>query len=360
MSHLMNLAALMLFGMFCLFYIHPDIWFILAFLCAVILCCTIYTDKRSFLPAIGGLCYFAAGAFCPQFLCFYPAAVYVVLRSKKYILLIPGILIFILSGPIRGLFPPILIFPELFCLLTAFFLERNAGHCESLEAELRRTQDDSKEHDLLLTEKNRTLLEKQDYEIYTATLRERNRIAREIHDNVGHLLSRSILLVGAAKTVNRDAALSPALDSLDDSLNLAMDSIRTSVHDLRDEAVNLEEAVRMLIKDFSFCPVDFSFHCSHTVPKEVKYSFISITKEALANIIRHSGATKVSIRLTEHPALYQLCIADNGASSHAPAAGAGMGLSNMRERIAKLNGQIHFHTENGFQIWITVPKETTL
>ncbi len=360
MSHLMNLAALMLFGMFCLFYIQPDIWFILAFLCAVILCCTIYTDKRPFLPALGGLCYFAAGAFCPQFLCFYPAAVYVVLRSKKYILLIPGILIFILSGPIRGLFPPILIFPELFCLLTAFFLERNAGHCESLEAELRRTQDDSKEHDLLLIEKNRTLLEKQDYEIYTATLRERNRIAREIHDNVGHLLSRSILLVGAAKTVNRDAALSPALDSLDDSLNLAMDSIRTSVHDLRDEAVNLEEAVRMLIKDFSFCPVDFSFDCSHTVPKEVKYSFISITKEALANIIRHSGATKVSIRLTEHPALYQLCISDNGASSHAPAAGAGMGLSNMRERIAKLNGQIHFHTENGFQIWITVPKETTL
>ena len=55
-----------------------------------------------------------------------------------------------------------------------------------------------------LQKKNKALQEKQNYEIYAATLRERNRIAREIHDNVGHLLSRTILLTGAAKTLNRD------------------------------------------------------------------------------------------------------------------------------------------------------------
>ena len=57
-----------------------------------------------------------------------------------------------------------------------------------VEQEYRKTRDDSKERNLLLHEKNRSLIEKQDYEIYTATLQERNRIAREIHDNVGHLL----------------------------------------------------------------------------------------------------------------------------------------------------------------------------
>ena len=272
-------------------------------------------------------------------------------------MLIPGGILFLLLGSVYGHLSPVLIFLELFCFLAAFFLEKNTDRCEFLEEELRRTQDDSKERDILLTEKNRTLLEKQDYEIYNATLRERNRIAREIHDNVGHLLSRSILLVGAAKTVNKDTALTPALNSLDDSLNLAMDSIRKSVHDLRDDAVNMEDAIRMLIKDFTFCPVDFSFDCSPAVPKDVKYSFISITKEALANVIRHSNATKVTIRLREHPALYQLCISDNGAGSCKASSGNGMGLANMKERIIKLNGQIHFHTENGFQIWITVPKE---
>ena len=75
---------------------------------------------------------------------------------------------------------------------------------EELEQEYRKTRDDSKERNLLLQEKNRSLIEKQDYEIYTATLQERNRIAREIHDNVGHLLSRSILIVGAMKIVNED------------------------------------------------------------------------------------------------------------------------------------------------------------
>lgn len=358
MYHVMNLAALMFFSMFSLFYIQSDICFILAFLCAVILCCTIYIEKAPLFSALAGLYFFIAGIFCPPFLCFYPTAVYVVLKSRKYAFLVPGALLFILAGSVQKQLPAVLILPELFCFLTAFFLVRTALRCESLEEELRRTQDDSKERNLLLTEKNRTLLEKQDYEIYTATLRERNRIAREIHDNVGHLLSRSILLVGAAKAVNQDSALSPTLDSLDESLNLAMDSIRKSVHDLHDEAVNMEEAIRMLIKDFSFCPVEFTCECSPVVPKEVKYSFISIVKEGLANIIRHSSATKASIRLQEHPALYQLCITDNGADVKNDLSESGIGLSNMKERITKLNGQIHFYTENGFQIWITVPKET--
>ena len=47
----------------------------------------------------------------------------------------------------------------------------------------------------------------QDYEIHLATLKERNRIAREIHDNVGHLLSRSLLQTGALQVMNHDKAL---------------------------------------------------------------------------------------------------------------------------------------------------------
>ena len=50
-------------------------------------------------------------------------------------------------------------------------------------------------------------MEKQDYEIYLATLRERNRIAREIHDNVGHMLSRSILQMGALITIHKEEPL---------------------------------------------------------------------------------------------------------------------------------------------------------
>lgn len=64
-------------------------------------------------------------------------------------------------------------------------------------------RDTDTELKLVMEQRNRELLEKQDNEIYLATLRERNRIAREIHDNVGHMLSRSILQVGALATIVR-------------------------------------------------------------------------------------------------------------------------------------------------------------
>ena len=133
-----------------------------------------------------------------------------------------------------------------------------------------------------------------------------------------------------------------------------MDSIRASVHDLRDEAVNLDEAVRSLTESFTFCPVAYVYDAGRYVPRDVKYAFISIVKEALSNIMRHSSATKVSLTIREHPALYQLCVEDNGTQIRESK--GGMGLSNMRDRVEKLNGNIHFFTENGFKILVTIPK----
>ena len=123
--------------------------------------------------------------------------------------------------------------------------------------EIRRIKDDSEERTLLLAEKNKALQEKQNYEIYAATLRERNRIAREIHDNVGHLLSRTILLTGAAKAVNQDKNMENLLEGLDVSLNSAMNSIRSSVHDLHDESMNLENTIKSIISDFKNCTLEY-------------------------------------------------------------------------------------------------------
>ena len=208
----------------------------------------------------------------------------------------------------------------------------------------------------MLAQKNKALLEKQDYEIYNATLRERNRIAREIHDNVGHVLSRSILMVAAAKTINKETGTASLLEKLEESLNSAMNSIRNSVHDLHDEAVNLEEVEKSLVSEFTFCQADLTYDMSRVVPREVKYCFISITKEALANVIRHSNATKVSVIVREHPALYQLCIRDNGTAEGFGQRQEGIGIANMKERVNALNGTIQITAKNGFRIFITIPK----
>lgn len=69
--------------------------------------------------------------------------------------------------------------PEALVLFLAFFLWSHTRQYELLARNFRQSRDDSEEHALLLSEKNKALLEKQDYEIYAATLRERNRIARK-------------------------------------------------------------------------------------------------------------------------------------------------------------------------------------
>ena len=132
---------------------------------------------------------------------------------------------------------------SVFGFLLAFFMERNTTKSQILEEKLRRTQDDSKERSLLLSQKNKALQEKQDYEIYLATLRERNRIAREIHDNVGHMLSRSILQMGALITIHKEEPLHGQLAGVGETLNQAMNSIRESVHDLHDESIDLRQSI---------------------------------------------------------------------------------------------------------------------
>ena len=256
-------------------------------------------------------------------------------------------------------------------ILLSLVLKLKEEAYEELEQEYRKTRDDSKERNLLLQEKNRSLIEKQDYEIYTATLQERNRIAREIHDNVGHLLSRCILIVGAMKIVNEDKKLSFSIEQLEESLNTAMTSVRESVHDLHDDSVNLREVTEELVGEFTFCPVDLSYDMGYDVPREIKYGFIAIVKEALHNIVRHSDASKVKIVMREHPALYQLIVEDNGtvkepiqsggvkAVSREYQSGQGMGLRNMSDRVRMLGGMMQIVRKEGFRIFITIPKEVS-
>ena len=138
--------------------------------------------------------------------------------------------------------------------------------------------DNAKEISLHLEQKNKELLEKQDYEIQVATLNERNRIAREIHDSVGHLLSRSILQLGALKAVHRqEPELNAQLDTLKSTLSQAMDSIRESVHDLHEESIDLRSQLETLCRGFTFCPISLQYDCG-AMPLELKYCLIAIVR----------------------------------------------------------------------------------
>jgi signal transduction histidine kinase len=252
--------------------------------------------------------------------------------------------------------PKYLEFFLLFLLsITAFILEQQTHSYEILSKKYIASYDATRERNLRLKAKNDALIARQDYEISLATMKERNRIARDIHDNVGHLLTRSILITGAVKTVNTNENLAPTIESLDETLNNAMTTIRKSVHDLHTQAIDLQDAISTLVRDFSFCPVEFTYQVTSELPCEICYSFISVIKEALTNPAKHSNATNMTIKIHEHPALYQLIVEDNGTSISG-AITDGIGLENMQERVRQLHGIFHIQTEHGFRIFITVPK----
>lgn len=298
----------------------------------------------------------------PELSIFAAAACYSMLNEERYV---PAIILALLSLLMWMEKEPEGVILQLAGCAFACVLSRQFRAYESLLKMYRKTRDDSTEWNIVLKEKNKNLLENQDYEIYAATLKERNRIAREIHDHVGHMLSRAILMVGAVKVVNHQEALSEPLKQLEETLNTAMTNVRESVHDLHDASVNMEEAIRGLIEGYRFCPVQLTYDVENFVPREVKYSFIAIVKEGLNNIAKHSGAEKAEITVREHPGLYQLVIKDNGSRGRLKekmtdsemTERAGIGIQNMRERVKNLGGTFQIASEKGFSIYITVPKK---
>lgn len=295
------------------------------------------------------------GAFCLFFsppLLFLPVICYDGFRRHLPWCLACALLIL----PWRQCYPLWIWFAVLSGLFISALLSYGTMQNQILSAELIRLRDTAAERDMLQQARTKALLEKQDYEIYLATLQERNRIAREIHDNVGHMLSRSILQMGALATVHQEQPLHEQLLSVNRTLNEAMTSIRQSVHDLHDDAIDLEQAVRDSLRDMQKnYNVTLEYNMSKHIPREVKYCFIAIVKEALSNIIKHSSADSITLRMREHPAFYQMLIEDNGDGSRTE--GKGIGLYNMRERVQALGGTLHIRRENGFHIFVTVQKK---
>lgn len=251
-----------------------------------------------------------------------------------------------------------IVIPAIICImiiLSVLLRSRiETGH--RIEEQYRNLSDAAREMSIQLEKQKNELLEKQDNELSLATMNERNRIAREIHDNVGHLLSSAILQSGALKTLNKDERLNQNIQALHQTLARAMDNIRSSVHKLYDESVDLNSKFIEIINSFTFCDISYDYNINVNPHKKIKYAFISILQEALTNIINHSDATEARVILNEHPGLYQLIIRDNGKVKKYDI-NNGLGIRNMVDRVRSLNGNINITTTNGFEIFIAVPRE---
>ena len=222
---------------------------------------------------------------------------------------------------------------------------------------LQQMRDDAAENNLALRDRNEAITLAQDSEIHIATLKERNRIAREIHDNVGHMLTRSLLQAGALIVINKDEDMKEPLESLKNTLDTAMTSIRSSVHDLYDDSIDLEKSIKDSIRtvDERF-EVKLDMDTDSDMPGRIKLCILGVIKESLSNAVKHSNGDKIFISVQEHPAFYRLLIQDNGSCTKISQ--TGIGLENMQERARSAGGVINFTpSPEGFRIFMTIPKK---
>lgn len=331
--------------------IMPVVAFLTALIFSVISQCYCNTKLSTFLHMGYAFLCLINPFFCLTF----PLVSYEIFREKKIpVMVISALCVFSQLNYFH-------ILQIVFIISVVFIssvLEYKTSVCENLRQKYIESSDNSRETELALQEKNKELCENQDMEIHLATLQERNRIAREIHDNVGHMLTRTILQVGALKVINKDKAVGEGLESVKNTLDEAMTSVRKSVHDLHDESVDLRQNLEELLKT---CEVKFqvtkNFDFSDVIPKNVKYAIIGIVKESLNNAVKYSNGDRILLSVQEHPAFYQLVIEDNGTNSEIKSEN-GMGLENMRERVKNLGGIISITTnEKYFRIFASIPKE---
>lgn len=264
----------------------------------------------------------------------------------------------IINEALQGNYLPII--ASMIIAGVAFWLFYKTQALEKTKQALIVTRDTGVELNQRLNKQNKELIENQDNKIYLATLQERNRISREIHDNVGHLLSRSILQIAALIAITDGEKLpmhKTQLLSVKETLDSAMDSTRKSVHNMHNDSIDLTQSVNeILLPMRTRYEVSTDYDFSGNVPGNIKLCFIATVKEACSNVVKHSDATKITVMIREHPAFYQLTFIDNGQTTKNSSTD-GMGLSNMRERVDALGGIFRVEHTSGFKIFISIQKE---
>jgi signal transduction histidine kinase len=198
-----------------------------------------------------------------------------------------------------------------------------------------------------------------------ATLEERNRIAREIHDALSHCLTaQSIQLENTLLFLQSDPE--KAREFLTEATQLgsnALKEVRQSVSSLRANPLqgkSLQTAIASLIGNFQAttgivpdCNINLSYPLSH----EIGIVIYRILQEGLTNIAKYAGATAVNIDLTASKTSVKLCLSDNGKGFDPAQNTTGFGLQGMRERIAANGGELNVISEpgHGCAIAIEIP-----
>ncbi|PYZ97018.1 two-component sensor histidine kinase [Alteribacter lacisalsi] len=196
-----------------------------------------------------------------------------------------------------------------------------------------------------------------------AEITERNRLARQLHDDVGHELTASVLALQAFEHLwkENDPQAAEMFTQARERLDKGARYLRETVHNIKPVKELGAEGLREIAGGFTACPAQFQVYGDTSrVPVHLWSILYPCLKEALTNVVRHSKAEKVEIELVVSPYIVRLSVLNDGLTE--PVRGRwGIGIRNLRQRARAAGGSISSTAESrGFQLVCVLPldKET--
>lgn len=221
-------------------------------------------------------------------------------------------------------------------------------------------------YSFVLRKKNKELLAK-NLEIQEALLQgqtiERKRVASELHDNVGSLLSAvrvSLLTLNSEKLPNHDQKVYAQIQEMVEN---ACREVRLISHNLLPEELEkygLEVALEKMVERLNFStPIEFTLNTKglkeHYLDRKTAFHLYSICLELINNILKHSEATDAAMTFRKKDDSLELFVRDNGKGLQNYM--KGKGLTSVEERVEAMNGMLNIESEigEGTRTHISVP-----
>ena len=200
-----------------------------------------------------------------------------------------------------------------------------------------------------------------------ATIQERQRLARELHDAVSQSLYSLALFARSGRDaleVGDQVKLSDSLEQVEANSLAALKEMRLLLYQLRSLALEEGGLVQAIESRFDLVERRTGINASVEMDENidlngrVEHELFRLVTEALNNALKHAGASQVSVTIRSENGLVVLNIQDNGRSFDPGQTFAGMGLQNMRERVSTLGGYIDFSSQPGIgtRIRVEIPQ----
>lgn len=186
---------------------------------------------------------------------------------------------------------------------------------------------------------------------------ERNRIARELHDDFGQRLALVKIEFEMAMQENFSLSHEPSQAGLQkvlaglDELAIDIQHLAHTLHSRKLEYLGLKAALKDLcgqVERQHRMSIDMETgNLAKSVSQEKELCVYRIAQEALHNIAKHSGADRASVKLTEADSVLQMQISDNGRGFNQAETPQGLGLASMRERLSIIGGNLQIQSTPG-------------